>query len=45
MSEDIQLRLMSVELAVKALRDTAVEDGEIVTLAKEIFEFVKGETK
>lgn len=45
MNEETQLRAMAVDLAVKALRDTAIETGDITALAREIFEFIKGETK
>jgi hypothetical protein len=42
MSEETQLRAMAVDFAVKALGDRAINDGDIVKLAKEIFEFIKG---
>jgi hypothetical protein len=45
MDEKTQLRAMAVDLAVKALRDTPIENGDVVKLAKEIFEFIQGETK
>ena len=40
-----QLRIAAVDLAIKALRDTAIEDGDVIKLAKEIFEFIHGVTK
>ena len=45
MNEEIQLRAMSVDFAVKALRDTPTEDGDVVKLAQEIYNFIKGEAK
>jgi len=45
MVEETQMRMAAVDLAVRALKDTAIEDGDIIKLAKEIFEFINGETK
>ena len=47
MSEEfqIQIKIEAARLAVAVLQNTAVEDGDIAKLAKEIFEFLKGETK
>jgi hypothetical protein len=38
-----QLRVQAVHFAVTALQDCPLEDGDITKLAKEIYEFIKGE--
>mgnify|MGYP003345754666 CR=1 FL=1 len=45
MDEVIQMRIAAANLAVQALKDTAIEDGDITKLAKEIFAFISGEIK
>lgn len=45
MNEDTQLRMEAVRLAVRALEDCAVEMKDMVEMASEIYEFIKGETK
>jgi len=46
MNEETQLRAMAVDFAVKYLSNVpqAADDGP-VEIAKEIYEFIKGETK
>ena len=45
MDEEKQMRMYAVDMAVRALKDTPIEDGDITNLAKEIFKFINGETK
>ena len=45
MNEEIQLRAMSVDFAVKALANEAVDAGTLVSLAQQIYAFLKGEAK
>ena len=45
MNEDTQLRIEAVRLTVKALESCAVEMKDMVEMASEIYEFIKGETK
>lgn len=40
-----QVRIACVDMAVRALKDTAWEDGDVTKLAKEIYDFINGETK
>jgi hypothetical protein len=47
MNEEIQMRMFAMELAVKYLSNVAQADADDgpVAIAKEIFEFIQGETK
>jgi hypothetical protein len=45
MSEDKQLRIEAVRLAVKALETCSVEMEDIVKMATEIYTFISGDTK
>lgn len=42
---DEELRLNAMQLAIRAFQDTAFDDGDIMKLAKQIYKFIKGETK
>jgi predicted acyl esterase len=45
MSEDQQLRVEAVRLAVKALESCSVEMEDIVKMATDIYTFISGEKK
>jgi hypothetical protein len=45
MTEDKQLRIEAMRLAIAALESCSVEMEDIVKMASEIYEFIKGETK
>jgi hypothetical protein len=45
MDEEVQMRVAAANLAVQALKDTAIENGDITKLAKEIYAFIRGEAK
>jgi hypothetical protein len=42
---DQELRIHAAQLAVKHAGEVGFDETDIISLAKEIYEFIKGETK